>query len=96
MTLHLSLPPDLESRLRQEAQRQGLPPDAVTLKLPDDHLPAVDRRAALIALLKEWRTEDEAMTPEESASNAEVLRALDEDRLSDRKLFTQILKDNPA
>jgi hypothetical protein len=32
------------------------------------------------------------MTPEESAANADVLRAIDEDRLSNRKLFTEILE----
>lgn len=96
VTLQLTLPAELECRLRREAQRQGLFPDAVTLKLLDEHLPPVDRRAALLALLQRWQAEDEAMTEEESAANAEVLRAIDEDRLSDRKLFTAILKDNPA
>jgi hypothetical protein len=96
MTLQLTLPAALEERLCQEAQRQGLSPDAVTLKLLDKHLPSADRRAALIAMLQQWNAEDEAMTPEESAANAEVLRAIDEERLSNRKLFTEILKDEPA
>jgi hypothetical protein len=96
MTLELTLPAELEGRLRMEAQRQGLPPDAVTLKLLDQHLPAADRRAALIAMLQQWKAEDGAMTDEESTENSEVLRAIDEDRLSDRKLFTEILKDRPA
>lgn len=96
MTLQLTLPVDLESRLRQEAERQGLPPSAVTLKLLDAHLPAASRAAGLVAMLQTWQAEDEAMTAEETAANADVLRAIDEDRLSDRKLFTEILKDGPA
>ncbi len=95
MTLQISLPTELEGRLRQEAQRQGLSPDAVTLKLLEQHLPSADRRAALIALLHQWKTEDEALTEEESAANAEVLRSIDKDRLSDRQLFAEILKDKP-
>ncbi len=43
MTLQLTLPGDLERRLHQEAERQGLPPDAVTLKLLDEHLPRGER-----------------------------------------------------
>lgn len=93
MTLHLTLPPPLDERLRQEAQRQGLPADAVTLKLLDEHLPRPERSAVLVAMLQQWQAEDEAMSDEEAAANAEVLRAIDEDRLSDRKLFTEVLKD---
>lgn len=96
MTIQLSLPAELEGRLRQEAQRQGLSPDAVTLKLLDQHLPSGDRRAALLTLLEQWNQEDEMLTAEEIAANAEALRAIDEDRLSNRKLFTDILKDGHA
>jgi hypothetical protein len=93
MTLDLILPADLEHRLRQEADRQGLSADAVTLKLLAEHLPPTDRQNARIAMLKQWQAEDEAMTPENAAANAEVLRAINEDRLSDRKLFTEILEE---
>lgn len=92
MTLQLDLPAELERRLCEESQRQGLSPDAVTLKLLDKHLPAADRRA-LLSLLHEWNAEDQTMTADECAANADVLRAVDDDRLSDRKLFAEILKD---
>lgn len=95
MTLQLTLPPELEARLRQEAQRQGQAPDAVAREVLDKHLPPADRRAAAVAMLLQWASEIETMTEEEAASNAAVLRAIDEDRLSDRKLFTDILKDEP-
>ena len=96
MTLELSLSTELEGRLQQEAKRQGLSPDVVTLKLLEQHLPSADRRAALIALLHQWKTEDEALTEEECAANAEVLRSIDEDRLSERKLFARFLQDKPT
>jgi hypothetical protein len=96
MTLQLSLPADLEGRLRQEAERRGLSPDAVTLKLLDEHLPRPNRQSDLPALLRQWQAEDEVMTEEEIASNVVALRLIDEDRLSNRKLFTDILEDGPA
>ena len=95
MTFQLSLPAHLEERLRREAERQGLPPDAVTLQILDQHLPKPvdDRRAAAIAMLHQWMEEDATLSDDESAENEEVLRMIDEDRPSYRKLFTDILKD---
>ena len=98
MTLELILPPQLEDRLRREAERRGVAPAAVTLQLLEEHLPPsdADRRAAAIAMLEQWEIEDAALTPEQEAENAAVLRAIDEDRLSDRKWFTEVLKDSPS
>ena len=97
MTFELTLPPDLEERLRQEAERRGQPTESVALRLLDEHLPPVadDRRAAAIAMLHRWIEEDAALSPEEASANADVLRALDEDRPSYRKLFTDLPKDDP-
>lgn len=96
MTLQLTLPPELEERLRQEAERLGEPTESVALRVLDQHLPsALDaRRAAAVDLLHRWMEEDAALTPEEAAENADVLRALDEDRPSYRKLFTDLQKDD--
>jgi hypothetical protein len=44
-------------------------------------------------MLQQWSAEDAEMSPEEAAKNAALLRALDQDRLSDRPLFADILKD---
>lgn len=97
MTLEIQLPPELEQRLLQEADRCGQPGATVALQLLERHLPlAVDeRRAAAVTLLQGWMEEDAALTPEEATANAEVLRLLDEDRPSYRKLFADILKDDP-
>jgi hypothetical protein len=96
MTLQVTLSSDLVHRLHQESTRQGLSPDAVAVKLLEEHLPPAACAPDFLALLRQWQAEDQAMTDEESAANEEVLRAIDEDRLSDRKLFTEILKENPA
>jgi hypothetical protein len=95
MTLQLTLSGELEERLRQEAERRGQPTEAVALRLLEEHLPPpLDaRRAAAIVMLGRWQDEDASLSPEETIANAEVLRALDEDRPSHRKLFTAVLKD---
>ena len=90
MTLTLSLPPELEERLQHEADRQGVPADALTLRLLDQHLPSRDSRAELVELLQSWIEDGDA---EEQRETGEYLRqALDEDRLSDRSLFPPELK----
>jgi hypothetical protein len=97
MTLHLNLSPELHERLRQESERRGEAAESLALRILDEHLPppADARRAAALALLQQWMEEDAALTPEEEAANVEVLRCLDEDRPSYRKLFGDILKDVP-
>jgi hypothetical protein len=60
----------------------------------DHHLPKPidDRRAAAIAMLQQWIEEDAALSDEELEENQNLLRLIDEDRPSYRKLFTEILK----
>jgi hypothetical protein len=97
MTLRLALPPGLEDRLRQEAQRCGEATEAVALRLLDQHLPPPldERRRAALTMLMQWIQEDTTLSAEEAATNATALRALDEDRPSHRKLFSAILQDEP-
>jgi hypothetical protein len=81
--------------LNQEAERRGQPSESVALRLLYQHLPQLaDDRASAIAMLQRWADEDAALSPEEQEANASLLRSLDEDRPSYRKLFTDILKDN--
>lgn len=93
MVLKLSLSPELEDRLRQEAERRGISLDTVTIELLDKHLPHDDegRRSAAITMLHDWAHEDQALSDEDAAENAAVLRALDEHRPSYRKLFGNML-----
>jgi hypothetical protein len=90
MALTLHLPPDLEQRLAQAAEQQGVPAEEYTLRLLDRHLPPAGRRASVIALLESWLDESEAAEQRETGEY--LVRALDEDRLSDRLLFPRELK----
>ncbi len=90
MTLTLTLPPELEERLKQAAEKQGVLVNDVTLSLLDQHLPQVDRRDELIELLQSWIDEDDAQAQRETGEY--LVRVLDEDRTSARKLFPSELK----
>jgi hypothetical protein len=90
MTLTLNLPQDLEDRLQQEAERRGLPADTLILHLLDQHLPFKDIQGRLAALLRSWIVEGD---PQEQKETGEYLvRTLDEDRLSECRLFPSELK----
>jgi hypothetical protein len=90
MTLQLTLPHQLQERLRLEAARRGESDDTVTLELLDKHLPpaTVARQTLALALLKRWGEEDVALTSDELAANARVLKAIDENRPACRRLFS--------
>jgi hypothetical protein len=85
MTLKLQLPPDLEQRLTEEADRSGMLADQYTLRLLETSLPPKGRRDQLIDVLQSWMDDDDA--EEQRATGEYLIQALDEDRPSDRKLF---------
>lgn len=91
MTLTLHLTQELEKRLTQEAKRQGLSIDEYTVQLLDKHLPPRGSREKLVTLLQSWIDEDDAGEQQETGEY--LIRVLDEDRLSNRKLFPPELKD---
>jgi hypothetical protein len=91
MTLNIELSPDLEFRLKSEAARRGEPTDRVAVHLLDEHLPRAKQRDEAVDILKQWAEEATTMSDEEMASNAAVLRTIDDDRLSDRRLFDAVL-----
>jgi hypothetical protein len=90
MTLELILSLELESRLCREAQRQGLSPDLMTLKLLDEHLPPADRATTLGALFGQWQKEDESAP--DAGEKDDFFQSLDAARTSSRKLFPPELK----
>lgn len=92
MTLQLSLPPDLENRLKLAASKNGKPADEFAVQVLDANLPRTQSNLAAAQMLLDWANQIDAMTDEESAENERILRAIDEDRLSDRKLFTHLFK----
>ncbi len=91
MTITLTLPLELEQRLTEAAERQGLPVDAYALRLLEQQVPSDDHRAELLALLQSWIDEVDAEGQRDTGEY--LVRVLDEDRLSERKLFPQELKD---
>ncbi len=89
MALTLDLTADLEQRLIDEASRHGISPDQFVVQVLNQHLPTNDRREPFSALLQSWLEEDQ----EEQKDTFEYLvRSLDEDRTSPRKLFPPALK----
>ena len=90
MTLTLRLPSDLEERLQHEAERQGLPAETLTLRLLDQHLPSDDSRKEVVELLQSWIEDGDAQEQKETGES--LIEALDQDRLSERRLFSQELK----
>ena len=85
MTLMLNLPAELEQRLMRQAAQQGLPADAYALQILERHLTLDDPRAELVTLLQSWIDADDAEEQKETGDY--LVLALDQDRLSDRKLF---------
>ncbi len=90
MTLLLTLPPELEQRLKEESERQSISPIEYALQILEKHLTPKERQGALVTLLQAWIDEDDA--EEQKATGEYLIQALDEDRLSDRKLFPKELE----
>jgi len=81
----LVVPNDLEERLSLEATRLGIPPVDFALRLLDQHLPPPIANSSAVALLQTWIDGEDAEDQKQTGSF--LVQALDEDRLSDRKLF---------
>lgn len=82
MPLVIALAPDLEERLKQEATREGLPPNEYATKVLDEHISQaeIERRESLIAMLQSWI---------DDAENVDESEALDEE-------FFRHLEENPV
>jgi len=90
MTLTLNLPPELEQYLLQEASQHGLSVEAFALQLLTNSLELKQKQAEAVNLLQTWMDdEDEA---EQQETGQYLIQALDDDRLSERKLFPTELK----
>jgi hypothetical protein len=92
MTIVLTLPEELEQRVRQEAERLGLSVDEYTLQILEKHVTQKERRAEAISLLQSWIDAEGEDKEEQKETGEYLIRVLDEDRLSDRKLFPPELK----
>ncbi|MCP4702740.1 MAG: hypothetical protein GY862_38650 [Gammaproteobacteria bacterium] len=92
MTLTINLTPELERRLMLEASRQNISVKKCTLQLLEKNLPPQDRQTILVSLLQSW-IDDEENAIEQQETGEYLIHNLDEDRLSNRKLFPPELKD---
>ena len=90
MTLTLSIPPEIEKHLDRKAREQGLSTEAYALQLLSESISVQEKSTKLVNLLQSWIDEDDAAEQQETGEY--LIQALDEDRLSDRKLFPSELK----
>ena len=76
MSFIMDLPPDVETRLYQEASRQGIDRQEAARRLIVAGLPTSGPSDSTAALFAQWAQEDAQMTPEEiaaeDAANAEL------------------------
>jgi hypothetical protein len=90
MTLTLNLPPELEQYLLQEADQQQISIEVMTLQLLTQSALSRQKQTAAVALLQSWIDDEDEEEQQETGQY--LINALDEDRLSDRKLFPPELK----
>ncbi len=88
MTLTLDLSPELEQYLLQEATQNGLSVEVVALQLLTNSILLKQKQAAAVNLLQSWIDDEDESEQQETGQY--LIRALDEDRLSERKLFGSI------
>ncbi len=85
MTLTLSLTPELELYLKQKSEQQGLSIEAYALQLLTEQVFLKEKQSEVVNLLQSWIDEEDS--EEQKETGEYLICALDEDRLSDRKLF---------
>ncbi|PSB01574.1 hypothetical protein [Merismopedia glauca] len=90
MTLTLNLSPELERDLLREANRHGVSLEVLALQLLTDSISLKQKQTEAVNLLQSWIDDED--DEEQQETGKYLLRVLDEDRLSDRKLFPPELK----
>jgi hypothetical protein len=90
MTLTLNLPPELEKYLLQEADQQKISLEVMTIQLLTQSALSRQKQTAAVAMLQSWIDDEDGEEQQETGQY--LINALDEDRLSDRKLFPPELK----
>jgi len=88
----LTLESELEQKMRYEALRSGLSLEQYAIQALEEHFAQTERerREKAIALVQSWI--DEGDEEEQKETWDYLVRVLDEDRTSDRKLFPPELK----
>jgi hypothetical protein len=90
MTLTLDLPSELERYLLHKAREQGISLEAMTLQLLTNSVSIEQKQTEAVSLLQSWLDDED--DEEQQETGRYLIQALDEDRLSDRKLFPLELK----
>ncbi len=90
MTLTLEIKPEMVKRLQDEAARQGVPLEDYTRRLLERSLPPESHGGGLVELIDSWIEQGDEEEQKETAEY--LIRVLDEDRLSNRKLFPEELR----
>ncbi len=90
MTLTLNLSPELEKYLLQEASQHGLSVEALALQLLTGFILLKQKQTEAVNLLQSWIDAEDGEEQQETGQY--LIQALDDDRLSDRKLFPSELK----
>lgn len=90
MTLILNLPSEVEQYLLQEASKQGLSIESVTLQFLTSFIFLRQKQAKAVNLLQSWIDDEDIEEQQETGKY--LIHALDEDRLSERKLFPVEMK----
>ena len=65
--MNISLPSDLESRLKNEASRHGVGAEEYARQVLIEHLPPLNGGVSLAELFAQWETEDASSDPREIA-----------------------------
>jgi hypothetical protein len=91
-TITLTLDSELGQRLLQEASQHGLSPEQYAVQALEEYILRTERerREKAIALVQSWI--DEGDEEEQKETWEYLVRVLDEDRTSVRKLFPEELK----
>jgi hypothetical protein len=90
MALTLNLPSEVEQYLLQEAHQKGLSIESVTLQLLTSFIVLRQKQTKAVNLLQSWIDDEDI--EEQKETGQYLIRALDEDRLSERKLFPLEMK----
>lgn len=85
MTMMLHVPDELQDRLTAEAARRKVSVEELSLQALDNAVPPRERHTDAIALLQSWI--DEGDEQEQRETGNFLIKALEDDRLSNRKLF---------
>ena len=90
MTLTLNLSPELEQYLSEEASQHGLSVEALALQLLTNSILLKQKQAEAVSLLQSWIDDEDGKEQQETGEY--LIHALDDDRLSERRLFPSDMK----